>query len=350
MNPLRRNESSMNKLLPSLERAFRCHIHGVKPRRNVFLVKTDRGNWIVKGYKQLEKAEWVTHIAQALQEKGFTHTVQYLSDTAGEKIFPYQNRYFTVMKAIDGRESNNASLYDVKKAASTLARFHVAAKGFPAPPFAFEGKPPLLDKWEGRLEQFERITWDVEQRGPQNRLEQIIQLMAEEIRRDGRDLLQTAYKMPLMPEMYASIEQGTLAHRDVASHNFLITQHGSCYLIDLDTVGHDMQLVDLVQFMGRMLLLQHYSMDAFLEAIEAYCKINPLSDAQIWMIHQMLRYPDNFLREVTGIYANRPGYHLRGVLQLVQMEARLREERQAFLQAGTTIFQRSPWGHYHFVG
>ncbi|MFY0543427.1 phosphotransferase [Brevibacillus sp. H7] len=338
------------RFLPSLEKAFRCHIHGVKPRRNVFLVKTDRGNWIVKGYKQLEKAEWVTQLAQALQEKGFTHTVHYLSDSSGEKIFPYNDRYFTVMKAIDGRESNNASLYDVKKAATTLARFHAAAKDFPAPSVTYEGKPALLDKWETRMEQFERIIWDVEQRGPQNRLEQIILQMAEEIKQDGREVLQSAYKLPLLPEMFASIETGTLAHRDVASHNFLVTERGSCYLIDLDTVGHDMQLVDLVQFMGRMLLLQAYSVHSFLEAIEAYSKVHYVSDTQIWMIHQLLRYPDNFLREVTGLYANRPGYHLRGVLQLVQMEVRLRQERQAFLKAGTSIFQRSPWGEYHFVG
>jgi CotS family spore coat protein len=342
----------MNKgLIPSLERAFRCQVHGVKPKRNVNLLKTDRGHWIIKGYKQLEKAVWVTQLSDALREKGFLRTVQYVSDVGGSKIFPFEDRYYTIMKMIDGQEADNASLYDVKKAAETLASFHVAAQGFPvAQSYAYEGKPALLDKWESRLEHFERITWSIEQNGPQNRLEQVIQQMADAVISDGQEILNSAYKLPLTPEMFTAMERGTLAHRDVASHNFLITQRGSCYLIDLDTVGHDLQLVDLVQLMSRMLLMQDYRIDSFFEAIEAYSKINYLSDTQIWMVHQLLRYPDNFLREVTGLYANRPGYHMRGVLQLVQMEGKLHHSRRSFLEAGDQIFQRSPWGNYHFVG
>lgn len=343
----------MNKgLIPALEKAFRCQIHGVKPKRNVNLLKTDRGHWILKGYKQLEKAMWVTQLSDALRQKGFLHTVQYVSDAGGSKIFRFEERYYTMMKMIDGQEADNASLYDVKKAAETLARFHVAAQGFPVvqKTYTYEGTPVLLDKWESRLEHFERITWSIEQNGPQTKLEQLIQQMAEVVIRDGQEILQAAYKLPLTPEMFGAMERGTLAHRDVASHNFLLTQKGSCYLIDLDTVGHDLQLVDLVQLMSRMLLLQNYRVDSFVEAIEAYSKINYLSDTQIWMVHQLLRYPDNFLREVTGLYGSRPGYHMRGVLQLVQMEGKLFQSRHHFLKAGEQIFRRSPWGNYHFVG
>ncbi|MGZ0052741.1 phosphotransferase [Brevibacillus gelatini] len=342
----------MNKgLIPAIEKAFRCEVYGVKPKRNVNLLKTDQGHWIIKGYKHLEKAVWVTELADALRQKGFVRTVHYVSDVEGGKILPYENRYYTIMKLIDGVEADNASLYDVKKTAETLARFHVAAQGFPVPhSFAYEEKPNLLDKWESRLEYFERLTWMIEQNGPQNKLEQIIAHSAEEVLRDGQQLLQSAYKLPLMPEMYMAMERGTLAHRDVASHNFLLTQRGNCYLIDLDTVGHDIQLVDLVQLMSRMLLMQDYRMESFVEAMEAYSNINYLSDTQIWTVHQLLRYPDNFLREVTGLYSRRPGYHMRGVLQLVMLEGKLARNRQKFLDDGERIFQRSPWGEYHFVG
>ncbi|MCM3080111.1 MULTISPECIES: phosphotransferase [Brevibacillus] len=343
----------MNKgLIPSLEKAFRCQVLGVKPKRNVNLLKTDRGYWIIKGYKDQEKARWVTELAQALREKGFLHTVQYVSDTGGSAIFPYGDRFFTIMKMIDGQEADNSSLYDVKKTAETLARFHLAAQGFPVPhrSYAYEGTPAMLDKWESRLEHFERITWTIDQNGPQNRIEQIIQQMAEHVIREGQELLHNAYKLPLTPEMFMAMERGTLAHRDVASHNFLLTNKGNCYLIDLDTVGHDLQIVDLVQLMSRMLLMQEYRLQSFVEAIEAYSKINHLSDTQIWMVHQLLRYPDNVLREITGLYNNRPGYHMRGVQQLVQLEGKLQHQRSMFLEAGDKILQRSPWGNYHFVG
>ncbi|WGV61939.1 phosphotransferase [Brevibacillus brevis] len=342
----------MNKgILSTIEKAFRCQIYGVKPKRNVNLLKTDRGHWILKGYKQVEKAVWVTELADALYQKGFHHTVQYVEGQEGAKIFTFEDRHYTIMKMIDGHEADNGSLFDVKKTAETLARFHVAAQGFPiAHSYAYEGKPALLDKWESRLEYFERLMWSLEQKGPQTKLEQLISQQADHVLRDGKELLQSAYKLPLTPEMFLAMERGTLAHRDVASHNFLLTERGNCYLIDLDTVGHDLQLVDLVQLMSRMLLMQEYRMDSFVEAMEAYSNVNYLSDTQIWAVHQLLRYPDNFLREVTGLYSQRPGYHMKGVMQLIQMEGKVMANRQRFLNDGERIFQRSPWGHYHFVG
>lgn len=342
----------MNKgLIALIEKTFRCQVHGVKPKRNVNLLKTDRGHWILKGYKQVEKAIWVTQLADELRERGFHHTVHYVANSEGSKIFEYDDRYYTIMKMIDGLEADNASLYDVKKTAETLARFHVAAQGFPiSPSYGNEGKPALLDKWESRLEYFERLMWSIEQNGPQSKLEHVISMQAEDVIRDGKELLQSAYKLPLTPELYGAMERGTLAHRDVASHNFLLSPRGNCYLIDLDTVGHDIQLVDLVQLMSRMLLMQNYRMDSFVEAMEAYSNVNYLSDTQIWAVHQLLRYPDNFLREVTGLYSQRPGYHMRGVLQLIQMEGKLLGNRRSFLDDGERIFTRSPWGNYHFVG
>lgn len=306
--------------------------------------------WIVKGYKQKEKADWVTDLADTLHDHGFYHTVQYLGDAEGNKVIPIGSRYYTVMKAIDGREANHSLLLDMKRSISTLARFHLAARGFPHVIPIAGYQPPLLDKWEGRLEEFKRILETIHRYGPQNRLEQIILAMSEDVLRDAGETIERSYKIQLIGEMNQAAMEGTLAHRDVASHNFLIAQRGSCFLIDLDTVACDMQMADLVQFFGRILLLHGYSSYAFFEGIDAYNKINPLSDNQIWMIHQLLRYPDNFLREVTGVYAKRSGYRARNVQQLLMMEARLSEERKRFLAAEDQILQRSPWGAYHFVG
>lgn len=335
-------------LFPSLEQAFRCQILGVKPRRNVYFVKANRGLWVVKGYSDSYKAEWVTQLAQQLRERGFHHTVQYMSDIQGRTVFPYNDKYYTVMKAIEGREANNASLFDVKKSASALARFHLAAKGFPTSQMLTCYKPSIMEKWETRLQQFDQIVAKMKDREPQNRIEQTIQLMVKEVKRDAGQVLEQLYKIPLFSEMEHAIMIGTLAHRDVASHNFLIAPAGSCYLIDLDTVDNDMQLVDLVQLMGRMLLLQEYKFESFMESMEAYTKIKPLSDTQIWMVFQMLRYPDNVLREVTGVYHKRPGYSARGVQELLQMERKLRYARRAFLQSEQRIFQRI--GPYTYVG
>lgn len=341
----------MNKsIIRTIEKAYGCQVSGAKQRRKVYVLRTDKGIWVLKGYRQREKAEQVTQLADYLHEQGFFRTVQYIGTVQGSKVCKIGNRHFTMMKAIDGREASNANPYDMKQALMTLARFHLAARGYPHHHELNPYQPPLLDKWERRLSHFEEIAENIRTRGAQNRLEEIIRSMADEVLEDGQTVLQQVHKLPLYAEMQAAITQRTLAHRDVASHNFLLTPSGHCYLIDLDTVAPDMQLADLVQFFSRMLVLQGYSLDAFLDGIDAYCKVLPLSDVQIWVIHQLLRYPDNFLREVTGVYEQRPGYQARHVLQLLMLEWRNRATRRRFLEAETEIWRHSPWGAYHVVG
>ncbi|UFJ39033.1 phosphotransferase [Brevibacillus humidisoli] len=334
--------------LSALEKNFGCHINGVKPRRNVLFVRTNRGNWVIKAYKDKEKAQWVTQLSHLLQENGFSHTVSYLQTEENGPVFPYGNHFYTIMKAIDGRESSYAFQDDIRQAALTLARFHRAARSWNPGLVQFRYKPPLIEKWETRLTEFTRIAERIAARGPVNRLESMIQSMAPEVLRDSRQVLEQSYRMPLIAEMHQAIEEGTVAHRDVASHNFLLTPSGECYLIDLDTAHFDMQLVDLVQFVGRMLLLQGYQPGIFTDVINAYSIVNPLQDNQIRMIHQLLRYPDNILREVTGVYSRRPGYRARGAMQLLQLEGRYRRQRNHFLRAEHQVM--GSWSNWTMGG
>ncbi|OAJ75732.1 serine kinase [Brevibacillus sp. SKDU10] len=323
--------------IKALEKAFSCQILGMKPQRSVFSVRTDRGAWIVKGYAEEEKALWVTHLADVLREQGFYNTVKYVANSYGHKVQPIGDRFYTVMKEINGRDATYTNVGDIKKSVTALARFHLAAEGFPTFPFMSEmeiSKSPLLEKWERRLEQFQRISKRIATRGPQNRFELMIQGMAKEINRDGQEVLQVVNQMPINQQMKLAHYYGTLAHRDVASHNFLIKESGSCYLIDLDTVAPDMQIVDLVQIASRMLFLHNYDKRIYHQAIESYHKIKHLSDDEIQIIYHLLRYPDNPLREITGIYNKLPGYRIKSVTHLLQLERKLKRERRRFFKEG----------------
>lgn len=321
------------EFLTALAQRFRCQIYGVKPRRNVLFLKTDRGGWVVKAYKDEEKAQWVTQLAQMLRDNGFAHTVHYLRTVDNETVFPFGSHYYTVMKAIEGREASYASISDIRKAAYTLARFHQVARYGNPVPLQIPCKPPLLAKWENRLEEFSQLAEQIAEKGPGNRFEAIIHRIAPEVINEGRRALAQSLQMPLFAEMKRAIGEGTVAHRDVASHNFLLTPTGQCYLIDLDTAHIDMQLADLVQFIGRMLLLQGYQPRVFTEVINVYRTLNRLDDSQVRMIFQLLRYPDNIMREVTGVYYRRPGYRMRGALHLLQLEGKYWRQRKRFLRA-----------------
>ncbi|MGC5327967.1 phosphotransferase [Brevibacillus sp. SYSU BS000544] len=327
--------------LSSLEKAFRCHIYGVKPKRNVYQVRTNRGSWIVKSYRERERAYWVTQLAQTLNDQGFYKTVHYVSSEDGQQVYPFERRFYTVMKTIDGQEATYSSDYDIRKAATTLAQFHQAAHGIPFMTESHSGSFPLLDKWDARVESFDKITKRIARKGPENRLEQLVAQMMDDVKEGAYETLEQMRKLPFEREMYHAYREGTLAHRDVASHNFLITSKGNCYLIDLDTVHSDMQLVDLAQFMSRMLLLQGYQMNAYIDALHAYMKVRHLSDTQIRLLTALLQFPDNFLREVTGLYGKRSGYKVRGVTQLLQVKRRFWANRKEFLRQAKLTMQYS---------
>jgi CotS family spore coat protein len=325
------------ELAAAIEKMYRCRVMRLKPKRTVWLCDTNLGSWVVKGYPDFQKAAWVTHLSHTLHQRGFHNVVRYVPTIQEVPVFKWNGEYMTVMERIPGKEGSYFHKSDIFHALRTLAFFHLHSAYIPGGPLPEEGVP-LIMKWKKRYETFLTIYQHIQSgKVAPSRLTKMIQNGAPTILREASYVLDIAQKSDLAAEYTRSLYDQHVAHKDLASHNFLFnpTQQS---IIDLDTAAYDTPLVDIVQLISRALVLQEWNLDIFSEAIEAYQQIRPLSEAQVALIFLLLRYPDNFMREVNGVFekqrnfqASRTEYYLAIIMKNWQQRKRFFAGYEHFL-------------------
>jgi CotS family spore coat protein len=315
------------ELAAAIEKMYHCRVTRIRPKRTVWLCDTNRGSWVIKGYTEFKKAAWVTYLSQTLHQRGFHDVVRYIPTIQNVPVFKWKNSYVTAMERIPGREGSYFHRMDILHSLRKLAEFHLHSMHIPGGPPPEEGVP-LLVKWEKRYESFVQIYNQIQNGSVrQNRLTNLIQNGAPSILQEAEYVLDIARKSALAVEYANSFYQQHVAHKDLASHNFLLSGIRSS-IIDLDTAAYDTPLVDIIQLINRALVLQEWDLSIFNEAIEAYRQIRPLSDAQVALIFLLLRFPDNYMREVTGVFEKRKNFQASRVeyyLAIIMKNWRRRE-------------------------
>ena len=316
-------------LTAAIEHMYNCRVIRLKACRTVWLCDTTRGTWIIKGYDDFAESAWVTRLSALLHGRGFTRTVRYIPTIQHVPVFKWNDRYMTAMEYLPGRSGSYFHRTDIMDAVRTLAHFHLLSSSIPYGPPVKPGVP-LLTKWQNRLESFQNICTRLENRElPPTRLTELIWANASYIQDEAAYVLDIARRSILSREYEQALGEQWIAHKDLASHNFLLhNEHTS--LIDLDTAEYDTPLADLVQLLNRALVLQYWNMDVFEQAISAYREIRPLTEEQVALVFLLTRFPDNFLREVTGVYDSGLHPHTNRVQHYVTILLKGRESRNAF--------------------
>ncbi|WCK53625.1 phosphotransferase [Aneurinibacillus sp. Ricciae_BoGa-3] len=319
----------MQDFISRVEKAFGLKVSGLIKKQVVLIGNSNKGSVVIKGYRSSKRAQWVTHLSQTLLSRGMQDVTEYLYTRDGFPYFTWNGTTYTVMRKESGRSASYFDRQDILLATRTLARFHQLSayiKGGPEP----ERNIPLLSKWSMRTERFQQIVSEIKRTGQNGRLERLIQSASHAILREARYAYIIAGRSTLTQEYYRSISNLHVIHRDVASHNFIIGKPGRATLIDLDTAAYDTPIADLSQFVSRVMVQQEWDLDLFDAIINAYSAIRPLSEQDAALIFLLLRFPDNYLREVCGLYDKKKGFRASRVEYYLSLIMRHWEKRREF--------------------
>lgn len=328
------------QLIEMIQRNWGCRVYGLRGRRKALLADTNKGPFFVKSYLSMKKAEWVVSLSEQLARKGFAETLEYICATDGRAVVPFEGKYYVAIKPIQGRDAQYDDLRDVTRTVRCLAEFHRRAKGIVGGPVAKTEAAPLIDKWENRLQRFSKAIENIQQMRRVGNLEKKIVRLSPFVLAEAEAALDVARRSPLIEEYERAVEEQAVAHRDLASHNFLIGE--KTYLIDYDTAIYDTPLVDLAQMIDRTLDQQKWSLDCFYHMMEQYRQISPLSDEQYALVYLLLRYPDNFMREVVGLYESKQPFLSKKIDAYLMMIMKLWPQRIRFFEGSHHFFDEAP--------
>lgn len=318
------------QLAQMMQQQWRCQVKSARSRRKALFLETNKGPLFLKGYTSKTRAEWVVSLSEQLLSKGFDQTLEYVYTREG-RPFVFQNgKYYVAIKPIKGRDAQYNNMYDILQTVYCLGEFHRHAQGIKGGPVFETESAPIIDKWEDRLQRFSRIIDRMKRSRSLGGLEKKIVRFSPLILQEAHQSLDMAKRSPLIEEYNMALQNQCVAHRDLASHNFLIGS--KTYLIDYDTSMYDTPLVDLIQMINRALDEQDWSFDIFAKILEQYQLSSSLTESQSALTYLLLRYPDNFMREVIGLYEGRSGFVSKKIDSYLTMIMKNWPERTRFFK------------------
>lgn len=282
-------------------------------KNGFLLLKTPSARWLVKPVDRTEKMFWWQRADRLIRKKGFRSMPDF---------FVWQDRWL-VMRYIPGRTARYRNVWDLRQSAVLLARFHRKAIAVETPP-DFDVRRTLADRLVNRFEQYEKVCRQLSA-FPQ------FAFASEDFRRHGERALNRIDRTALRRVVSSGVEEGTVAHRDLASHNILIGVTGKPWLIDFETADLDAQLGDLWQLASRALVEWHWNPHVFAFILRTYEAIRPLSTDEKRLLSQLFLFPNDFYREALGLIKHRQGFDEQKVIPYLQMLVRDERKWNAFL-------------------
>ena len=306
-----------------IQTAFGLRIWATVPMRSVVGLVTDRGRFMCKRYDggkgvSEERLRAMIDVKTQLEQAGLCRS--YLSTCAGEPFFRFEQAPITVEPWLPGRHADFSSAAERRRAVQATARLHRARLRIP---FALRHGATILQKLSFRLARADEVAERGELLG-------ISREEWEEWRSRAEQVLRRLPQRQITALTNRDRAAGVLCHRDLAPHNILLASGTPAQLIDFDLAGTDSPIYDLHQLFDHM-MYRNPSGAWRQDALDAYCRIHPLSREHVEALVALEEYPSVLLREIGELRGARTGKAKQRVAVRVRFASKLSWQRMRAL-------------------
>lgn len=276
----RRDDITLNRLVFFMRRNARLYAYDAALiKKNMYLLYTENGVKIIKGYVHLSHLEAIHHTLNAVVKEGFTQAVQYEHYPNGKLAVFFDGMYWALMPYLPSVSRFCYETFDQREQTISLLRtFHQCGEAAFPNAERFLPQMNLTERWGTRVRQF------------QKNQEELSLYMSENIQSTIVEWGETS--LALFERLWQpSHSRLCILHGDVASHNVIQSCGGSLWLIDFDLLSVGLKEYEYIQLMHRFLRYTKWS----LSALEQHTFIRELMNTK-WLVCLLL-FPSDILRE-----------------------------------------------------
>lgn len=277
-----------------LEKLLHTPVRCIRPYRNNWCIETDFMWWIAKPAHG-SKVEWWYQVDNELRKRGFHSMPPMVTDGFKWILTPF----------IHGKSCKYLKMDEVKRMVKTLAHFHRVGRHLRTPPP--EAAFLLSHRLVRRLKKFHQLLLSVN-RVKNPSLRELLQEAGRDFYLDGIEAWNQLEKLPFQEWVERERNNHMLAHRDLASHNWMRDQSGALWLIDFETADYDAQVGDVWQMATRILAANRYPDRGIEMILHSYEAVRPLAGIEKKILAALFLYPNEFFREAIGLAERKRGY------------------------------------------
>ncbi|HEX3032573.1 MAG TPA: phosphotransferase [Bacillota bacterium] len=281
-----KRERSSSGVPVEVQKAFNVWPGEVQNAGRVYQVSCARGLFALKEVEpNREKLSFSCSVICFLREKGFLAAVPCEAASNGEPFFIHQDTGYLLSPWIEGKSPDFTSLHHLSTAVNLMADLHLKGQGYvPAPGRWYRsrlGRWP--HEWSQGLEEIRRCFH--------------FRAFISELERQGEH----AITMLTSGAAYQTgVEQagkdGTLCHRDLVHHNFLMDNLSNLHIIDFEYCALELPVADVGRFFRKSLPLHGWKEEVMEQLLGIYHSVHPLSCRDRLILRAYLTFPHEWWR------------------------------------------------------
>ncbi|MGV3026180.1 CotS family spore coat protein [Clostridium thermobutyricum] len=290
-----------------IERQFNIKIESIKANKGVYYLNTNKGERCLKKINYgPQKLLFVCGAKEHLIKNGFDKVDRYFLNIDGYPYALVNEDLYTLSMWLKGRECDFHKIDEVKLAANTLAKLHIASKGYD-PPENSKLKSDL-GRWPGlmkkRLKALDKMKEMARKKNNKSEFD-LLYIKSVEF---YKELAKEASKV-LMTSDYERLceiaeKEKILCHHDFTYHNIIIDDNDEVNIIDFDYCKREIRAFDISNFMIKVLKRVDWDIQFAKEIIDSYNEVSPLEDSEYKVLLAYLQFPQRYWRLANRYYYN----------------------------------------------
>ncbi|MCM2531526.1 aminoglycoside phosphotransferase family protein [Neobacillus pocheonensis] len=243
------DDSYFDRLLSYFRSQFSEKIIDFVPfRKSVFLLKTEKNTYMIKGYHIYSRLRLQEAFTATLRKEGFSKTYLFVSPPVKEQLF-FEGMHWGCMEYIEPNKIPFSfhSQKNRQEGMELLEQFHLVTSTFEARYRTLIPNAHLLEKWSERFNIFLKNLPFIEYFINESFLSEIVSWANWSLTGMEQN------RFFFLKEPFA------ILHGDVAHHNFLRDFAGRLQLIDFDLISIGPNSLDYLQYANRILPFMDWS-------------------------------------------------------------------------------------------
>ncbi|PRR83182.1 CotS family spore coat protein [Clostridium vincentii] len=334
MNKLRYPEKkylSTYELTSTFFKTLGVKVVDIIPLRKVFVLKTDKGNKILKKVDyDGERLNFINLCVENISKK-FPNIISFNTFSDGKKYKMWKGNCYVLMDLIEGREATFTNPIEFKMCGELLAKAHLASLEF-AGEKNIKSKidKSLVIKYREALKNIEEEEILVKSFRFTNEFDSLFIHESQGYIKEIKE----AIKLLALSKYSDYREAGkniVVCHNDLAEHNFLFSSN-EMYLIDFDYCSIDLRIMDLADLLLNGIKNVAFDFSKALDVIDGYNKIYPLENEEYKLLYILLLFPREFCGMVTSYYHKQKSWEEEVFINRLKMKIMNEDFRREFLE------------------
>lgn len=267
-------------------RAFNLQPEGIEKTNRIYKVSSNRGVFALKQIEpNREKLNFAHSVIRHLRGKGLLAAVPYELTVTGEPLFIQGNLGYLLCKWVEGRQLNFSSIADLLQAVNLMAELHLKGEGYAVQTGCWQRNRlgTWLPQWVSASEEIRQCPY-------------LGTLLNDLLSQAAEGLKLLTLGEVYQQEVELAERLGTLCHRDLVNHNFMLDNLGYLHIIDFEYCALELPVADLGRFLRKALPLQHWNWEVMQQLLNSYQTIYPISPGGIQLLRAYLTFPHEWWR------------------------------------------------------